>query len=144
MSCFQRPNPKKLPPPPKENQAPLKNSAPQSYYLSILSHNQVTLPLCVSSSSGTLVLQNIPSFHCYHIIGSQTIQSRKLPINQKAFFFAIETTKNHLECTHTQRQTNKSPYQIEVRFPGMKRVPTHHKDSQIYNPSFSKDTRVYV
>ena len=78
-----------------------------------LLHNHITIlyyytklgstsSLCVFFSSGTLVLQNLLPSHCYHLIGSQTIQSRELPISQKASFVAIEVTKT-IQSVHIPR-----------------------------------------
>ena len=144
MSCFLRLNPNKLPLASKVNQALQKDSAPQSYHLPVPSHNKVTLSLYV------FPFQWYFSF-LYHSTISLLSHNRiledivkELPISQKVSFVAMETTKNHLECTHTQMQTYKSSYQTEVQFFYTKRAPTHRKDSQTYNPLFSKDTRVYV
>ena len=46
-------------------------------------------------------------------------------------FLCCYRKKKVLKCTHTQMQTFESPYQLEVQFLSMKRVPTHCKDSNI-------------
>ena len=55
----------------------------------------------------------------------------------KGFLCCYRNNKNHLECTHSLRQTCESPHQTESPI-------SRYKDSQTYNPSFSMDTRVYV
>ena len=55
----------------------------------------------------------------------------------KGFLCCYRSNKNHLECTHSLRQSCESPHQTESPI-------SLYKDSQTYNSSFSKDTRVYV
>ena len=55
----------------------------------------------------------------------------------KGFLCCYISNKNHLECTHSQRQTCESPHQTESPI-------SWYKDSHTYNPLFSKDTRPYV
>ena len=55
----------------------------------------------------------------------------------KDFLCCYRSNKNLLECTHSQRQTCESPHQTES-------LISWYKDSQTYNPLFSKDTRPYV
>ena len=94
MSFFQGLNPNKLPLAPKEDWASQKDLVPQSYHLYVLSHNKVTLPLYAFALLVVFFfLQTMPQSHCYHIIGSQTIQPKELSISQKAFFVAIKATK---------------------------------------------------
>ena len=55
----------------------------------------------------------------------------------KGFLCCYRSNKNHLECTHSLRQTCGSLSQTESPI-------SRYNDSQTYNPSFFKDTRVYV
>ena len=55
----------------------------------------------------------------------------------KGFLCCYRSNKNHSECTHSQKQTCESPHHTENPI-------SWYKDSQTYNPLFSKDTRIYV
>ena len=112
-----------------------------------LLHNHITIlyyytklgstsSLCVFFSSGTLELVTVPLLSLNRILDNIVKGTTHKP---KGFLCCYRSNKNHLECTHTQRQTCESPYQTESLILGMKGVPTHHKDLQTYNPSFSKD-----
>ena len=72
------------------------------------------------------------------------IQPRELPISQKASFVTIKGTKT-AQSVHIYRgRPMRVLIGLKVQFHDTKRVLTHRKDSQTYNPSLSKDIKVYV
>ena len=125
---------------PKKQTRHCKKILHQSYHLLVLSHNKVTLPLYVFLL--LLVLRFFRPCHYPTVITNKILDdiTKRTTHKPKDFLYCYRNNKtSHLQCTHTQKQICKSP-QTEVQFPNTKEVPTHLKDSQTYNLSFSKDT----
>ena len=134
MSYFQGLNHNKLLLAPKVDQVLQKKCTLQSRHLSILSITRYHLFSICS------LLQWYFSYLDYATVPYNNILDNIANGNThklKGFLCCYRSNKNHLECTHSLRQSCESPHQTESPI-------SLYKDSQTYNSSFSKDTRVYV
>ena len=146
MSCFQGLNPNKLLLSPKADCVLQKESAPQLHHFSILSHNKVSLALY--------------EFPLQWYFSSLDYATAPLLSHNSVLNNIVKRTTHKPKCFRCYYRNNKKKntqrahipigrlmrvlIRLKFLFLGTKRVPIHHKDSQTYNLSFSKDTRLYV